>query len=147
MSIELEKAKNLFNEQRYHCSQAVFAAFAEKLGITEEQALKIGGCFGGGMCKGEVCGCVTGALMALGLKYGQCDVNDMDSRNKTAELTNKFMDMFKEENGSYMCKELLKYDFSKPEEAKIIGEQKIYLDVCPKLVESAVKLVEKLLEE
>ena len=30
--------------------------FAKELGLTEEQALKLGGCFGGGMCKGEVKG-------------------------------------------------------------------------------------------
>ena len=35
----IEKAKKYF-EQKYHCSQAVLAAFAEELGLTEEQALK-----------------------------------------------------------------------------------------------------------
>ena len=59
----IEKANELFG-QKFHCSQAVFAAFAEELGITEEQALKIGACFGSGMRKGEVCGACTGALMA-----------------------------------------------------------------------------------
>ena len=60
-----DTALKLFS-QRFHCSQAVLAAFSKDLGITEEQALKLGGCFGGGMCKGEVCGACTGALMALG---------------------------------------------------------------------------------
>lgn len=35
----IEKATELF-ENKFHCSQAVFAAFAEELGITEEHALK-----------------------------------------------------------------------------------------------------------
>ena len=48
-----EKALNYFSQQ-LHCSQAVLAAFAEECGITEEQALKLGSCFGGGMRKGEV---------------------------------------------------------------------------------------------
>ena len=65
-----EKALNYFSLE-LHCSQSVLAAFAEECGITEEQALKLGSCFGGGMRKGEVCGAVTGALMALGLLYGQ----------------------------------------------------------------------------
>ena len=42
----IDRAKKLF-EQKYHCSQAVLAAFADELGLTERQALKIGGCFGG----------------------------------------------------------------------------------------------------
>lgn len=50
----IELAKKYF-EEKYHCSQAVLAAFADELGLIEEQALKLGGCFGAGMCKGEVC--------------------------------------------------------------------------------------------
>jgi len=145
VSRQIEKASDLFNNQRYHCSQAVLGAFAEDLGITEEQALKIGGCFGAGMCYGEVCGCVTGALMAFGLKYGQCRVDDLVSRQKTNDMTIQFMEKFKTENGSYMCKELLGYDFSKPEEAKIIAENKLFLDICPPLVESAIRIAEKLM--
>ena len=65
-----EKAVNYFS-QKLHCSQAVLAAFVDECGITEEEAIKLGSCFGGGMRKGEVCGAVTGALMVLGLLYGQ----------------------------------------------------------------------------
>lgn len=49
------KAVQLF-EQKFMCSQAVFAAFSEQFGISEKQALQIGACFGGGMNKSEVCG-------------------------------------------------------------------------------------------
>ena len=35
----IEKANELF-AKKFHCSQAVFAAFAEELGIEEQQALK-----------------------------------------------------------------------------------------------------------
>lgn len=52
------------------------------------------------MCKGEVCGACTGALMALGLKYGQSNIDDMESRKKTNDVTVEFLDMFKKENGS-----------------------------------------------
>ena len=43
-----EKALQLFVD-KFHCSQAVLAAFADECGITEEQALKLGACFGSGM--------------------------------------------------------------------------------------------------
>ena len=79
-----EIASELFSK-RYYCSQAVLAAFAEELGMTKEQALRVGACFGGGMCKAEVCGACTGALMALGLKYGMCEDGDLKaSREQTA---------------------------------------------------------------
>lgn len=65
-----ERAVACFKEG-FSCSQAVFSTFAPQLGLECELALKVAGLFGGGMGRlGEVCGAVTGALMALGLKYG-----------------------------------------------------------------------------
>lgn len=138
-----EKAIQLFNE-KFHCSQAVLAAFAEELGITEEQALKLGACFGSGMRKGEVCGACTGALMVLGLKYGQYQKDDMDSRMRANETTDYFLDAFRKENGSYICNELLKCDISTPEGVAFARENRLFTEFCPKMVESAVKIIEEI---
>ena len=51
----------------YNCCQAVLIPFAAEMGITEEQAFKMGAHFGSGMRHGSACGAVTGALMALGM--------------------------------------------------------------------------------
>lgn len=142
----IELAKKYF-EQKYHCSQAVLAAFADKLGLTEEQALKLGGCFGAGMCKGEVCGACTGALMALGLKYGQSNIDDMESRKKTNDVTVEFLNMFKKENGSYICKELLGCDLATDEGKNHAIENRLFIDFCPKMVESATIIAEQLLND
>ena len=142
----IELAKKYF-EQRYHCSQAVLVAFADELGLTEEQALKLGGCFGGGMCKGEVCGACTGALMALGLKYGQSDIEDIESRKKTNDVTVEFLDMFQKENGSYICRELLGCDLGTDEGKRYAIENNLFIDFCPKMVYSATKIAENLMNE
>lgn len=142
----VEKAKILF-EQKYHCSQAVLAAFAEELGLTEKQALKLGSCFGGGMCKGEVCGACTGALMALGLKYGQCEIDDLESRAKTNDVAVKFLETFREENGSYLCKELLRCDLATPEGKEYASEHNLFTEFCPQMVVSAVEIAERFLNE
>lgn len=141
----IEKANDLF-EKKFHCSQAVFAAFAEELGLTEEQALKIGACFGGGMRKGEVCGACTGALMALGLKYGQANEADIESRLKTNEVTDRFMAEFKKENGSFICKELLGCDLATEEGIATALEKELFTEFCPKMVASAAKIVEGILK-
>lgn len=140
-----EKAVEIFG-QKYHCSQAVLAAFAEDFGLSEKQALKLGGCFGGGMCKGEVCGAVTGALMAIGLNNGQCEVEDLASRKLTNDRTIEMLETFKQENGSYLCKDLLGYDISDPEALKIIREKELFTRFCPKMVESAARIAEKIIE-
>lgn len=140
----IDTALKLFS-QRFHCSQAVLAAFSKDLGITEEQALKLGGCFGGGMCKGEVCGACTGALMALGLKYGQSEINDLNSRLKANELTVYFLEKFCDENGSYICRELLGCDLSTDKGKEYAIKHNLFIEFCPKMVASAVRITENLL--
>lgn len=142
----VEVAKKLF-EENYLCSQAVFAAYATEYGLTEEQALKIGACFGSGMCRGEVCGAVTGALMVIGLKYGQGNVEEAESRAKTNRLTCRMMDRFKEVNGSYTCRDLLGCDLSRKEDIEKVKEAGLFVSFCPKMVESAAKILEEILVE
>lgn len=54
-------------EVHYNCCQAVLVTFADKLGLSEEQAFTLGSNFGSGMRHGATCGTITGALMALGM--------------------------------------------------------------------------------
>ena len=134
----IEEAVQLF-ESGYVCSQAVFAAFSEDLGLPKEQALKIGACFGSGMRKAEVCGACTGALMALGLKYGE-------NKEKSNEVCNKFLDEFKNENGSFICRDLLGCDISTPEGVKYARDNNLFKEICPKMVESAAKITENIID-
>lgn len=142
----VETAVNLF-KSKFHCSQAVFAAFSEELGLSQEQALKIGSCFGSGMRKGEVCGACTGALMVLGLKYGHYKVGDIESKLKVDEVTDKFLNTFKLENESYLCNDLLKCDISTKEGIDYALENNLFTEFCPKMVESAVIITENILNE
>lgn len=134
-------------EEKFHCSQAVFAAFSEDYGLSREQALKIGGCFGSGMRKGEVCGACTGALMVLGLKYGKSKVGDIESKLKSDKVCDRFLDEFKKENGSYICNELLGCDISTERGVKYALDNNLFTDFCPKMVESATLITEKILHE
>ncbi len=140
----IDTALKIFS-QKFHCSQVVLAAFSKDLGITEEQALKLGGCFGGGMCKGEVCGACTGALMALGLKYDQSEINDLNSRLKANELTVYFLEKFCDENGSYICRELLGCDLSTDKGKEYAIKHNLFIEFCPQMVASAVRITENLL--
>ena len=135
----VSEAVELFNG-KYVCSQAVFAAFAEELGLEKEQALKIGAGFGSGMRKGEVCGACSGALMALGLKFG-------DHKPKANEVCERFLDEFKAENGSYICNDLLGCDISTQDGIAHAVENNLFNEFCPKMVESAAKITEKIIFE
>lgn len=142
----VEEALKLFDE-KFHCSQAVFAAFSEEYGVKKENALKIGGCFGSGMRKGEVCGACTGALMVLGLKYGKSEKDDIESKIQSDIVCDEFLDTFEKENGSYICNDLLGCDISTKEGVQYALDNNLFIDFCPKMVESAVKITENILEK
>ncbi|MBC8061836.1 MAG: GNAT family N-acetyltransferase [Clostridiaceae bacterium] len=139
-----EKAALIFN-QGFNCSQAVFSVFCEELGLGEEVALKISCGFGGGMCQGEVCGAVTGAVMALGLKYGQSKSEDTESKEKTYEVVKEFCDSFKAIHSSIICKDLLDFDLSKENGRKIAREKGLFTNKCPKAIKDAINILEQIL--
>ncbi|NLK96686.1 MAG: C_GCAxxG_C_C family protein [Epulopiscium sp.] len=141
-----EKALEYFNK-KFHCSQAVLAAFADECGLTEEQALKLGACFGSGMRKGEVCGACTGALMVLGLLYGQFDKADTESRLTANKVNDKMMNGFAEVCGSYICNDLLKCDISTKEGVEYARANNLFTEFCPMMVANAVDVLEKIIED
>ena len=142
----IEKSLELF-ASKFNCAQAVFASFSEDLGLDEKQALKIGGCFGSGMRKGEVCGACTGALMVLGLKFGQSEVGDIESKLKSDDVCVKFLEEFAEKNGSYICNDLLDCDIRTKEGIEYAKENNLFTEICPKMVESAASIVEEIIKE
>ena len=102
-----EKAKNLFL-QGYNCAQAVFGAFADECGLSEETAIKIASSFGGGMGgMREVCGAVSGMLMAAGLLYGYDQADDKKAKSAHYARVRELAEQFRTENGTIICKELL----------------------------------------
>ena len=110
----MERALQCFSDD-LHCSQSILAAYSEECGITEEQAFRLGSCFGSGMRRGNVCGACAGALMVLGLMYGETRAGDPEGRRRTNELNDLMMNGFSETNGSCLCNDLLGCDIRTPE--------------------------------
>lgn len=141
-----EKALEYFN-RKFHCSQAILAAYADKCGLTEEQALKLGGCFGGGMRRGEVCGACTGALMVLGALYGQSDEFALHDRELANRVNDEMMNRFSKEWGSYLCRDILECDISTEEGVQYARENNLFTELCPRVVASAADLLEGVIQE
>lgn len=134
-------------KNHFNCSQSVFAVFATDYGISTDDSLKIACAFGGGMGRQQLtCGAVTGALMALGLKYGKALHDDEGKKKETYAKVNEFFQEFKKENGSVNCRELLDgLDMKNPEDYKKIEEQQMFDTRCKKYVEDAVTILEKIM--
>lgn len=130
----------------YDCSQVVFRSFAEKFGISEDEANRIAAGFGGGMLLGAECGAFTGGLMALGLKYGHSNPEGLlDQKNVMIGKIMEFKERFVQEFESVQCKELIGYDVSKPEELQAALDSGKMIEFCPCLVEKVIKIVEEVL--
>ena len=128
---------------RYSCSQSVFSAFAPRYGLSDETALKIASPFGGGMARqGHVCGAVSGALMVLGLARGSADPQDKET---IYQLSQEFMARFEALHTSMLCRELIGYDLSVPEQARAARDTGVTGQRCPAFVRSAAEILVELL--
>lgn len=128
----------------FDCSQVVLEAFAEELNISSEVANKVAACFGGGMSKGETCGAVTGALMVIGLKYGQYDENHMEQKEIMAAKRTEFYEKLSQKYSSCLCKDLLKHDITKPGEFEKVVDEGLLLNFCPMLVSDVIKILKEM---
>ena len=131
-------------EQGIDCAPAVFAEFASQIGLDRDTALKIASCFGGGMWHGATCGCVTGALMAIGLKYGSIG-GDPQAKDFVLAKKAEFEKKFCEKHGSCLCKDILGHDLSTEDGMACIMEQNLLTTICPKLVVDACNILEEIL--
>ena len=61
------KLANDYHNAGYSCAQAVVCAFADVIGLPQQQLAALTGGFGGGFRTGEICGVLSGGAMVLGL--------------------------------------------------------------------------------
>jgi C_GCAxxG_C_C family probable redox protein len=133
----IDKAQGFFDEG-YACSQSVLLAFAGQFNLDEKTAKLVSSTFGGGMGRlRQKCGAVTGGFMVLGLKYGNTEPKDMETKlaayKKVRELNHQVEDIY----GTSNCFEILKKFASEAD----IAERKHHKIICRKVVGDTAGLV------
>ena len=93
-----EKIAQDHHAQGLNCAQCVLLSLADYTGLDPVIAQKVASGFGGGVRSGEICGCVTGGVMAIGMRTAQ---------SETADLTREFVAAFRDVHGCVRCEELL----------------------------------------
>lgn len=140
-----QRAKALFYKG-YNCSQAVVGAWAERMGLTEECALKLAAGFGGGIGRmREVCGALCGAVMIVGMlrSSGQAGA---EPKREMYEIVQQLAARFKEENGAdtIICRQLLGLDGKDTSPKPAARTEEYYKKrPCPELAALAAALVEE----
>jgi C_GCAxxG_C_C family probable redox protein len=142
-----DKAVEYFRN-KFNCSQAVFTVFGTEYGMSENECLKVACAFGGGMGRQQfTCGAVTGAIMALGLKYGKGLNDNEEKKQQTYSKTRELFAEFIKLHGSTNCRELLNgLDMNNTEDHKKIIEQRLFDVECENYVADSVMIVEKIMK-
>ena len=115
------------------CPQCVLATVQETLGLIDDQTIKAShGLSGGGGLLGEgICGALSGALLALGAKYGR-DRDKLDAGRyiNNFKKAKEFTERFRQEFGGVTCKELQQqftgrtYDMWQADQYKAFDEER-----------------------
>lgn len=122
------------HDKKYNCAQAVACAFADDLQIDKETLFKLCEGFGLGMgCTYGTCGAISGAVMLLGLKNSDGNLDAPATKAATYQLSRELVEKFQEKNHATICRELKGID------------TKTVLRSCPGCIEDAVEIVEEIL--
>ena len=141
-----EKAAELF-VNGCNCAQAVAVAFCDVTGMDPRAAAKLSSSFGGGMGRmREVCGAVSGMLMVLSYVYGYDTPGDDISKKRLYGQVQALAAGFRAENGSIICREILKNPPSDPNPTPRTAA--FYAQrPCAKMVMTAARLLDSFLAE
>lgn len=149
MTFHEEKAAKFFLDG-YNCAQAVFMAYSDLTSIDEETSAKMASSFGGGLARlREVCGAVSGMSLAASCLFGYSDPNDPDAKKDHYSFVSDLCFKFKEEMGSYICKELLALPENSPYNPNAEDRTQAFYTKrpCVECVKYAARLLDEAIDE
>lgn len=139
------KALELF-KGNHSCAQSILVAFAQEVELDTEVAFKIGATLGGGIGRSQnICGAINAGAIILGLKFGNYEPDDIESKNKLAELTGRFIDECKQKLGATQCLELTKVDLNNQDLKQFANDTGHLARVCNNAVEQTAIITTKYL--
>ena len=133
--------------QGYNCAQAVAVAFTDVTGMDKKEAAKLAAPFGGGMGRmREVCGAVSGMFMVLGVLYGYDNSDAESTKKELYKQVQALAEKFREENGSIICREILKNPPSDPNPSPRTAEYYAKRP-CARMVMTAARLMDEFIAQ
>jgi len=137
-----QRAVELFS-RNYNCAQSVYAASATGEGLSEAQRLALAAPFGGGVARqGEICGALTGALLALGEIEGKAMASDpVAGRDVLYARARELTEAFRTAHGAILCRELTGCALDTEAGQRAFKERGLHQNLCTKLVSFAAEHV------
>ncbi len=121
---QLEQRAGDYEERSGCCAQGCLLALQEQFKLGDALTFKAATAMPGVALRGETCGAVIGAVMAIGLAYGREDLDDWEGFLRAIKHARRFCRRFEKEFGSLMCRDIVKlqcgksFDLADPVESK-----------------------------
>ena len=96
-----------FREKGCNCCQSTLCTLSEYTGIDEQTAVRLGCGFGGGMLTGNICGAVTGGMMAIGAACTR-GTDPAGEKERGRGLCAQLQERFQEKYGTLLCADILR---------------------------------------
>lgn len=142
----VEDAASFF-KQGFNCAQSVILAMQKYWKVEKPLEPKVAAALGGGIGRlGSLCGALTGGVISIGLKYGS-NVPDANEREQAYLLASRFYRRFEKKCGSVLCRDLIGYDLTVPEELEKARNANVFMKVCVNFVRTAVQILTELEHE
>ena len=133
-----ERAEEL-DRQGWTCSEAVFLAISEALGMEAPVELLTG--LGAGLGgRGHACGAVTGAIVALGLRFGRKEP-DKEAKARAYRAAARMYDQFRRDFHSTECWEIT------DREPDPVRRKELCLPTVRRAAEIAATIINEMSEE
>lgn len=120
-----------------NCAQAVAVAYSDLIGIDESTIYRLIEGFGKGHAVQGTCGAVNGAIFVLSALNSDGKVGEANTKLSTYHLVETYIQDFSLQQGTYICKDLLKLRAKK--------ENRLY--TCTDICADAAELLEKYIKQ
>jgi C_GCAxxG_C_C family probable redox protein len=120
----------------------------EKLNVGSKEIFKAGSALAGGVARrGETCGALTGAIMAIGSLVGRERLENIEQLRSSMEPADRVYTLFKKEIGHTLCCEIHKIRYGKVYRLFIPEELEAFHDMgghsrkgCPEVCGIAARI-------
>jgi C_GCAxxG_C_C family probable redox protein len=142
-AVAAETAGNFF-DAGHNCAEAVLLTFAIDWNMPAMVCLATG--FGAGMGRlGEACGALSGAIMALGARFGRAVPDDEEAKERCYEAVAELLERFEDAQGAPRCRDLTGLDLSTAAGRRQFEDRDLHGKVCRECVRAAAGIAAEIM--
>ena len=136
----VELAKKYFSGN-YNCSQSTMKAILVGMEMDFEQVMPLAAGIGAGVAhEGNVCGAVSGAILALGVIENKSHADAKQHKEAAYASGEEFVRRFKQKYGTIICNELTGVEMTDTNARNNAIEDGTFVKKCPSFVSDAVRI-------